>query len=390
MNYHSHSFINKNIDLLHDFLNINRCFIALPDRNKNLIIRYASTQTLQQELCLNPCYLSAESHSPDCHIIASYYRENVTESANFLTADFVTLEIPLHYQNRDLGILVLQDCDRQSPWSQQEIKIAETIAENCALALYQEQIEVELQQQKEIARELVQKNQQKNENFSMMSHDLRSPLTGIVGLSQMLVDCIYGDLNPKQMEYIRAIASSSKHLLNLINDLLDLAKIEANREELYLETLSIEEVCLASISMIKQLANARGLELKLEIAPDISTCMADQHRLKRILVNLLSNAIKFTESGSILLKVDRTRDRGESLLLKFSVIDTGIGIAAADIEKLFQPFTQIQNRLQRRQKGTGLGLALSKKLAQLHGGDLSVTSELEKGSCFTLYLPLGE
>lgn len=362
MNYHSHSCINKNIDLLREILNISYCFIALPDR----------------------------------HRIASSIRENVSEieypmamdSANFLTVDFLKLEIPLHYQNRDLGILVLQDCDRQSQWSQQEIKIAETIAENCALALYQEQIEVELQQQKEIARELVQKNQQKNENFSMMSHDLRSPLTGIVGLSQMLIDCIYGDLNSKQMEYMKAIASSSKHLLHLINDLLDLEKIVANREELYRETLSIEEVCLASISMIKQLAHSRGLELKLEIAPDLSTCMADQHHLKRILVNLLSNAIKFTESGSIILRVDRTRDRLESPFLKFSVIDTGIGIAAADIEKLFQPFSQIQNRLQRQHKGTGLGLALSKKLAQLHGGDLKVTSELEKGSCFTLYLPL--
>lgn len=291
------------------------------------------------------------------------------------------LSVPCVFRGKCYGGLSIQTIIQERKFSQVEIKMLGDIARRIAVILSQVQ-------QQEIAAKLERENRKKSEHFSMMSHDLRTPLTGIVGFARMLLDRIYGDLNPKQMEYISAIASSSEHLLELINDLLDLARIEANREELYLEKLSIEEVCLASVSIVKQLATSKTLELKLEIASDLTTCMADQRRVKQILVNLLSNAIKFTESGSVILKVYQTEDFLECSVLQFSVIDTGIGIADKDIEKLFQPFSQIKNPLQRNYKGTGLGLALSKKLAQLHGGDLSVTSQLGKGSCFTFHLPL--
>ncbi|MBP0019907.1 MAG: GAF domain-containing sensor histidine kinase [Cyanobacteria bacterium SBLK] len=290
------------------------------------------------------------------------------------------LSVPCIFRGKCYGGLSIQTITQERKFSQIEIKMLGDIARRIAVILSQVQ-------QQEIAAKLELENRKKSEHFSMMSHDLRTPLTGIVGFARMLLDRIYGDLNPKQTEYISAIASSSEHLLELINDLLDLARIEANREELYLEKLSIEEVCLASVSIVQQLANSKALELKLKIEPELTTCMADQRRVKQILVNLLSNAIKFTESGSVMLNVYQTRDSLEYSVLQFSVIDTGIGIAAEDIEKLFQPFSQIKNPLQRKYKGTGLGLALSKKLAQLHGGNLSVTSQLEKGSCFTFHLP---
>jgi signal transduction histidine kinase len=216
-----------------------------------------------------------------------------------------------------------------------------------------------------------------------MTHEFRTPLTGILGFSRLLQDEIYGSLNSKQKQYVNGIATSGEHLLSLVNDFLDLSKIEANREELYLETVAVEDICLASMAIVQPRATEGGLTLRLEIAPDVDFCKVDQRRLKQILVNLLSNAIKFTEVGSVTLQAKRQQN-----LLKLSVIDTGIGIDEADQQQLFQPFQQIHNHLSRKHKGTGLGLVLSRKLAQLHGGDITLNSEKGKGSCFTVHVPI--
>jgi signal transduction histidine kinase len=211
---------------------------------------------------------------------------------------------------------------------------------------------------------------------------LRTPLTGILGFAKMLNEQIYGELNPKQLQYTHAIIESGKHLLELINDILDLSKIEAEKEALLIEKIAVEDICLASLSVVKQLAQEKNLALKLEINEKIGFCFCDQKRVKQILINLLSNGIKFTETGTITLKV--TLEKSD---IAFSVIDTGIGIKQEDQRKLFQPFVQLQTPIHQKYKGTGLGLALSLKLAKLHGGNLTLSSELEKGSCFTLYLP---
>lgn len=149
-----------------------------------------------------------------------------------------------------------------------------------------------------------------------------------------------------------------------------------------METVVVEEVGYACLSLLQERCQQRGLQLNLAIAPDVSTCIADCRRLRQILVNLLSNAVKFTEDGSIALKIDQTAAE-----IQFSVIDTGIGIAQENQEAIFQPFHQVDSGLDRKYEGTGLGLALSRKLAQLHGGDITVKSELGHGSCFTLHLP---
>ncbi|HAC65653.1 MAG TPA: hypothetical protein DCF68_19505 [Cyanothece sp. UBA12306] len=175
----------------------------------------------------------------------------------------------------------------------------------------------------------------------------------------------------------------SSDLLALVNDFLDLSKIEAQKEEIFLETIAVEDICLSAISMIESKAKEQGLDLIVDIGSNVDFCTVDQRRIKQILLNLLSNAIKFTEKGSVTLKVKSNLE-----LLSFCVIDTGIGIKKDDQEKLFQAFQQIQNHLSRKHKGTGLGLILSRKLAQLHGGDLTLTSEIGKGSCFTLHLPI--
>lgn len=222
----------------------------------------------------------------------------------------------------------------------------------------------------------------KEEYFSHLNHELRSPIAAILGFARMLKDEIYGSLNGKQMQYVSAALTTAEHLLDLVNDYLDIAKINANREELYCENLPVEDICRASIAIVEEKAKTKGLDLILKIADNIDFCFADKLRLKQVLVNLLTNAIKFTESGSVTLQVTL-----EQNMLHFAVIDTGIGISEEDCQKLFQPFQQINNSSNRRNKGTGLGLALSKKLAQLHGGDIILKSQVGEGSCFCVAIP---
>ena len=191
-------------------------------------------------------------------------------------------------------------------------------------------------------------------------------------------------MNDKQLQYINLIANSGAYLKDLINDFLDLSRIDADKEELSLEKFAVEDLCLASLSLVQQRAEEGGLDCRLEIAKNVNFCRADQRRLKQILVNLLANAIKFTETGSVTLKVECEKQQ-----LIFSIIDTGIGIELEDQKKLFRPFGQIKKHpLTRKHKGTGLGLALSRKLAQLHGGDITLTSEIGKGTCLMVVIPL--
>jgi signal transduction histidine kinase len=224
-------------------------------------------------------------------------------------------------------------------------------------------------------------NEAKTQFLANMNHELRTPLNGIIGFSSLLLEQTFGVLNDKQQQYINIIYECGYQQLNLINDLLDIAKIEAGKEELEIVTLSVEEICHLCISVVREEANKRGLQLLLEISPEITTCNADERRLKQILLNLLSNAVKFTESGSVRLKVDN-----EAGFIKFAVIDTGIGISPEEAKRLFELFHQVGSNYRKRQ-GTGLGLIVSKNLARLHGGDIILKSELGRGSCLTLLLP---
>ena len=246
-----------------------------------------------------------------------------------------------------------------------------------------------IQQQQEYIKQLEREkqNQEKanaatQEFISHLNHELRSPIAAILGFTRMLKEEIYGSLNDKQMQYIQAMATTGEHALELINDYLDLAKVNADKEELEPERLAVEDICRASLAIVEEKAQRKGLKLNLEIDREVDFCLADKLRLQQILVNLLSNAVKFTQEGSVTLQIT---PQGNTL--QFSVIDTGIGISIANQKKLFQPFQQIKNSVYRAEKGTGLGLALSRKLAILHGGDITLTSQEGKGSCFTLYIP---
>ncbi|MDJ0590668.1 MAG: hybrid sensor histidine kinase/response regulator [Pleurocapsa sp. MO_226.B13] len=216
------------------------------------------------------------------------------------------------------------------------------------------------------------------EHISHLSHELRSPISSILGFARMLKEQYYGPLNAKQLQYTKGILSSGEHLLALVKNYLDIVKIDACKQTLDLERLAVEEICQAALFIVEEKAKQKGLELVFDPGNNLDFCTADSVRLKQILINLLSNAIKFTDRGSVTLKVELEND-----WLYFTVIDTGVGISRENMTKLFKPFPQITSH----HESTGLGLALSRKLARLHGGDISVTSELGKGSRFTLCLP---
>ena len=300
------------------------------------------------------------------------------------------LRVPIFIRNQLFGGLLLQTTTTQRTFTEEEIHLLQRIANQAAIALYNAQSYERLEQLvKERTQELEHEkliseaaNSAKSKFLTHMSHELRTPLTSILGFSKLLLQQIFGSLNEKQKQYVARISSSGEHLLALINDLLDLSKIEAGKEELNLEILQVEDICQTCISLIQEGANRRGLDLVLAISPDVTTYIADDRRLKQILFNLLSNAIKFTQTGAVTLKVNKSEGT-----IMFSVIDTGIGISKADQAFLFQPFGQVNSSLASKSQGTGLGLTLSRSLARLHGGDITLESELGGGSCFTLSLP---
>jgi PAS domain S-box-containing protein len=234
--------------------------------------------------------------------------------------------------------------------------------------------------------ELSHANRAKDEFLANMSHELRTPLNTVLGLSESLLEQRRGPLNTRQIESVQLIAASGQHLLGLINDILEVSKIEAGKLELRPSLVSVKELCESSLNFIKEPALKKLISVEYHSEKVISGIYADPQRLKQILINLLTNAVKFTpEKGKVSLDVSTNEERDQIL---FSVTDTGIGIASEDLKKLFKPFTQLDSSLARQYTGTGLGLALVEKLTELHGGSVRVESELGKGSRFTIALPL--
>ncbi len=223
----------------------------------------------------------------------------------------------------------------------------------------------------------------KSEFLASMSHELRTPLNAILNISESLGEGVYGSLNEKQQRSLHTVAESGRHLLGLINDILDLSKIEAGKMELQLAEINVRAICEASLRLVREQALQRRQDITLEITPGFETVQADERKLKQVLVNLLSNASKFTPAGAPFgLTVE---SRGD--FIAFTVWDAGIGISPADLGRLFQPFVQLDSKLSREYAGTGLGLSLAQRLAHLHQGRIDVESTPGKGSRFTVLLP---
>lgn len=219
--------------------------------------------------------------------------------------------------------------------------------------------------------------------LATMSHELRTPLNSIIGFTGILLQELPGSLNAEQKKQLGMVRNSARHLLALINDVLDLTKIEANQLEIRTEKFSLPEILEHIVAVIQPLANAKNLKLTLSIHPSLGEVTSDRRRIEQLLLNLLNNAIKFTEEGSISLTA---APLGNSII-QFKVTDTGIGIRPADLASLFQPFRQLDSSITRQHEGTGLGLAICKRLAHLLGGNISVSSEWKKGTTFTVVLP---
>jgi PAS domain S-box-containing protein len=233
--------------------------------------------------------------------------------------------------------------------------------------------------------ELARANRAKDEFLASMSHELRTPLNNIAVLAEILREELRGPLNHWQLKSVQSIDKSARHLLALINDVLDIAKIEADKIDLNLEPIAVLAACQSSLAFVRETAQKKGLTLDYPAVPAELTVIADERRLKQILVNLLSNAVKFTPTGGrVSLQVSADSSEG---FIRLVVEDTGIGIAAKDLSLIFAPFSQVDSSLTRQHEGTGLGLSLVKQLVDMHGGSVTVTSTVGKGSCFSVTLP---
>ena len=256
--------------------------------------------------------------------------------------------------------------------------------------------------------ELEAASRMKSEFVANMSHELRTPLNAILGFSELLKDGIAGDMTERQRGFIGNIFTSGKHLLSLINDILDLSKVEAGKMELDLEQVEMSPLFVNSLSIVREKAATRQIHLVLETPDELGSVLADARKVKQIIYNLLSNAVKFSsDGGRVTLRAESVARADVGLLtgprtgrafpladsdfptfLKVSVTDTGIGISPEGLARLFTPFSQIDSGLSRKFEGTGLGLAMVKLLAELHGGSVAVESALGEGSTFTVWLPL--
>ena len=304
------------------------------------------------------------------------------------------LVIPLVRGGKLWGLLCIHTCTAPRIWQADEINVIQQIAGQLAIAIQQADLFEQLQQEQEKLTEtnqalahsnedLARATRLKDEFLANMSHELRTPLTAILGMSEALQTDTYGEINPGQEKAIKLIEKSGSHLLSLINDILDLSKIEAGKLELEFSSSSIQNLCENSTIFVRQMAFTKKIELQTRIAENIDPIWVDELRIRQSLINLLSNAIKFTPpDGKVTLSVEL-----EEKEILFSVTDTGIGISPDNLDKLFQPFVQIDSSLNRQSAGTGLGLVLVERIITKHGGRVVVTSRAGEGSCFTLRLP---
>jgi signal transduction histidine kinase len=287
--------------------------------------------------------------------------------------------VPLVKDGRLVGSIAVYRREVQ-PFTDQQTALVQTFADQAVIAIENVRLFKEL----EVAnRELAAASQHKSEFLANMSHELRTPLNAIIGFSEVLTERMFGELNEKQEEYLKDIYASGQHLLSLINDILDLSKIEAGRMELEVTDFDLPSAIDNALILVRERASRRGITLGHSIDERLGSIRGDERKVKQVLLNLLSNALKFTPEGGRIDVSAVPRDG----VAEISVADTGVGIAPEDQEAVFEEFRQV-GTADKKVEGTGLGLALSRKFIELHGGRIWVESEVGKGSRFAFSLPL--
>jgi len=289
------------------------------------------------------------------------------------------LAMPLLREGRILGGLTVS---RKTPgaYAPEVVELLQTFASQSALAIENARLFREIEQK---SRELEVASKHKSQFLANMSHELRTPLNAILGYTELIVDRVYGDVPEKIVEVLERVQGSGRHLLGLINDVLDLSKIEAGQLTLTLSEYSFDEVVQAVANALGSLAAAKQLRLQVDVAPNLPIGRGDERRITQVLLNLVGNAIKFTDQGEVALRVSAAN--GAFLV---AVADTGPGIEAQDQEKIFEEFQQSDASSTRSKSGTGLGLAIARRIVDMHGGRIWVEPTLGKGATFYVSIPI--
>jgi len=314
-------------------------------------------------------------HIPDVKNDPEYTWAEAQRLGDFRTA----LGVPMQREGVPIGVFGLTRSEVR-PFTDKQIELATTFADQAAIAIENVRLFDEIQDK---SRQLEEASQHKSQFLANMSHELRTPLNAILGYTELMADGAYGEPSEKMVGILQRLEANGKHLLGLINDVLDLSKIEAGQLVLELSDYCIQDIAQTVRSTLEPLAADKKLGFKLELAPELPSGHGDGRRLTQVLINLVGNAIKFTDAGEVAIKAEANNGS-----FHVSVRDTGPGISAADQAKLFQEFQQADNAITRKKGGTGLGLAISKRIIEMHGGRIWLESQPGQGSTFTFTLPV--